>query len=231
MLVERTLTSEEIQKRIGKTFVGLASDCDNPEREVEKLMRDNLKDARMLPFVAIITHDGKWVSGWSGSRAMYGVLEEIEKAEKSPHLQASAATRKKMASLLKTARKGLEKQNWGATLKAHQSVAKMWGRCQERDEIAALTDKARAWATDQFERVLAHAKDNEDMVPARKMLSGVKKHFRGEPEADDSSMGNKALAKLVSLRKIEAKGKKRPDLRAKAQKQFAKTRWAVLFDE
>ena len=56
-----------MKKRLGSLVVGLASDCDNPETDVEKIMRAHLPDAQTLPFVAFVTHHGKRVRGFSGS--------------------------------------------------------------------------------------------------------------------------------------------------------------------
>ncbi|MDH3592646.1 MAG: hypothetical protein OER88_12245 [Planctomycetota bacterium] len=229
--MERVLPTEEIKERLAKLAVGLAADCDRPERGVESLMRANLPNAQMLPFVAFVTHDGKWVGGYSGSKAMYAFLEEIEKAEKTPHLQASRADRKKLAGLIPRAQKAAEKNNWKTVVKAGQTAAGIWGRCPEREQIAALVGEARAWANTQFAEAIKIARTATDLVPARKLLSGVKKHFAKDPEAGEAAAGLKALGKLASILKIEAKGTPRPDLREKYAKPFEDTRWAVIFDK
>lgn len=47
-------------------FVALASDCDDPEAEVD-LLAGHLEDASMLPFVLFATPDGRFAGGMSGA--------------------------------------------------------------------------------------------------------------------------------------------------------------------
>ncbi len=210
--------------------VGLSSDCDNPESDVAKLMREHLKNARTLPFVGFVTHDGKWVAGFSGYKDAGAFLNEIEKAEKTPHLQASAATRQKIAKMVTTAAKAADKGQWKVAVKAGQTVAKMWGRCPERTQISALVAKARAWANTTFDEAIKSARAGEDLKEAKKAIAGVRSNFAKEPEADEAATGLKALSKLASVRKIEAKGRSREGLREKAAKPFEGTRWTKLFE-
>lgn len=66
--MQRVLPDPKIKQRLADLAVGLASNCDAPEQSVEQLMRANLPNARTLPFVAFVSHDGKWVRGFSGFR-------------------------------------------------------------------------------------------------------------------------------------------------------------------
>jgi hypothetical protein len=80
-LAERILPHPRIRGRLSAAAVGLAADCDHPEGSVYWLFRRNLPGARMLPFVAFLTEDGQWVTGWSGSRSLEFVSQSLEVAE------------------------------------------------------------------------------------------------------------------------------------------------------
>ena len=64
--MERVLPSREIKGTMAELAVGLAADCDNPEAAVGQIFRERLPGATGLPFVAFMTHDAKWVEGYSG---------------------------------------------------------------------------------------------------------------------------------------------------------------------
>lgn len=56
----------QIAPLLQASFVALASDCDDPEPEVE-LLAGQLEDAYMLPFVLFVAPDGRFVGGMSGA--------------------------------------------------------------------------------------------------------------------------------------------------------------------
>ncbi len=58
-------------------FVALASDCDDPEPEVQQLAM-KVENAMMLPFVILADADGQFLEGHSGAVApeqLRGMLE------------------------------------------------------------------------------------------------------------------------------------------------------------
>src|SRR5262245_11983414 len=66
-LVTLILPAESVRARISRLAVGLAAECDEPDPRIEALFEKNLQCAVMLPFVAVVTPDLQWVTGWSGS--------------------------------------------------------------------------------------------------------------------------------------------------------------------
>lgn len=71
----------EIAPLLQKHFVALASDCDDPEAEVEQLA-GQLEDAYMLPFVIFTDSDGNFLRGLSGAvnpMTFKRTLEELSK--------------------------------------------------------------------------------------------------------------------------------------------------------
>ncbi|HKX46632.1 MAG TPA: thioredoxin family protein, partial [Planctomycetota bacterium] len=65
-LVQSVVPRPEIAALLTAHFVCLASDCDDPEPEVEALATA-LEDATMLPFVLFADADGRFLEGSSGA--------------------------------------------------------------------------------------------------------------------------------------------------------------------
>jgi hypothetical protein len=231
VLVERVIPAPEIKNRIADLAVGLVADCDRPENDVEKIMRANLAGAQKLPFVAFVTHDGKWVEGYSGAKRPGDFLAVLEKAEDTPYLKATPAVQKKLAGLAAKAEKAAKKGDWRTVMKSAQAADKTTGRCPERTQIQTLVDSARAWAAAQFTSAIKHARTKDGVAASRKALSAVKKQFSGQPEASVAHEGSKALKRLERIRKVEAKGSAVEDLREKAARDFKGTIWEALFNE
>ena len=229
--MQRVLPHEDIKAKIADLAVGLATDCDRPEGAVETIIRANLPDASTLPFVALITFDGKWVDGYSGAKTA-GAFEVILKsAAKTPYLRASAATRKKLAGLIARAEKAAAKGSWKSVVKADQAAAKLWGRCPERKRMAKLMRKASRWARGQLYDAAKLAQATTDLGVPRKTLMDVKKKLAGQPEADDAANGLKALREMAKILKAESGGKDAAAGREKAAAAFQGTRWAAIFNK
>lgn len=80
-LAERVLPSAQIRGRISSVAIGLAAECDTPEREVYTLFRQHLPGARSLPFVAFVTPRGRWITGWAGYAGPSTVSSHLASAE------------------------------------------------------------------------------------------------------------------------------------------------------
>jgi hypothetical protein len=80
-LVTTVLPNPAVRERLGAVAVGLASDCDRADPRVERILAQRLGHASMLPFVAVVTHDLRWVTGWSGGMEVHGVSRELATCE------------------------------------------------------------------------------------------------------------------------------------------------------
>lgn len=221
-----------MKARLGALAVGLAADCDAPESEVEQIMSANLAGAQMLPFAGFVSFDGKWVDGFSGFRDEAEFKKVLEVADKSPLLNATDATRKKLAAIVKIAEPAAKKGDWKSVVKASKDASKMFGRCPEREALSGFVKQARDWANVQFDAVVKDARSGADLTEARKKLNEVKRHFAGEPEGADADMGLKAIAKLSVLAAAEASGAPVPaGARAKAASEYKDSRWAQIFEK
>jgi hypothetical protein len=80
-LVSNVLPNPMVRHRLAAVAVGLASDCDRADPRVERILSQRLGHASMLPFVAVVTHDLRWVTGWSGGMEVHGVAREISTCE------------------------------------------------------------------------------------------------------------------------------------------------------
>ena len=96
MLVEHALPQKDVKSKLQTLAIGLAADCDAAEPAVEELMTANLSGASSLPFVALLTPDGRWIDGHAGSLDAPELLQMLAKAEKSPLLDAAPAVRKQL---------------------------------------------------------------------------------------------------------------------------------------
>ena len=228
--MQRVLPHEDVKAKIADLAIGLAANCDSPESAVAQIMRANLPGASTLPFVAFITHDGKWIDGFSGHKTAGAFAVVLDKVEKSPLLQASEATRKKLAALVARARKAAAKGSWKSVVKAGQAAAKLKGRCPERKQMAKLMRSASRWARGQLYEAAKLAQAADNLGVPRKTLMDVKKKFAGQPEADDAANGLKALRAMAKIVKAESGGKDAAASREKAADTFKGTRWVAIFN-
>lgn len=229
--MQRVLPSPGVKELAAKNAVGLATDCDEPEDAVLELFRKNLPDARVLPFVAFLTPAGEWIEGSSGYLEPAQLQQALERAARSPLLDAPPAVRKQLEKPAAAVKAALERGDWKPVLAAAREAAKSCGRCPERTAIQEAEQRARAWAKEQLDLAAREAGPGADVPAAKKRMSEVKRHFAGEPEGADVDLGLKAIARIHSVRGTEANGNPAPDLRAREAKAFAGTRWVVVFDK
>jgi len=79
--VQGVVPHPEIAPVLRLHFVALASDCDDPEPEVEALAM-HLEDATMLPFVLFADAQGRFLKGMSGAvnpMTFKRTIEELSK--------------------------------------------------------------------------------------------------------------------------------------------------------
>ncbi|MCZ6596681.1 MAG: hypothetical protein O7B99_03485 [Planctomycetota bacterium] len=69
----------DVAPLLQESFVALASDCDAPEPEVERLAM-NLEGAMMLPFLLLADAEGNYLDGTSGAISPEGLRMLLEKA-------------------------------------------------------------------------------------------------------------------------------------------------------
>ena len=230
--MERVIPHAKVKDRIAALAVGLFTDCDRPERDVEKIMRAHLPNASTLPFAGFVTHKGEWVGGFSGFKDTRAFLAVLEAAEKTPYLQASKAVQKKLAALVAKAEKATDKGDWKPVMQAARAGAKTTGRCPERQALAGLVKKARAWAAGEFDAAVRFARPGGDLMKARQTLSAVRKQFAGEPEGADASKGLKAVQALSRIVDAESGDSPPPaGIREKAARPYRDTRWASIFEK
>lgn len=227
--MQRVLPTSPVKERIAALALGLAVDCDGPPSDVDEILRANLPDASALPFVAFLTPDGQWVDGASGFQDNAAMLALIERAAKSPLLEAKPAVRKQLEKPAATAMAAVAKSDWKTVLVAAREAGKSTGRCPERASIRAAEQQARAWAAAQLDTAAQEAAAGGDLVAVRKRLAAVKQHFTGEPEGADAETGSKAVQRLQTVREVEANPNPARDLRERSAAPYKGTRWAAIF--
>lgn len=90
-LVARVLPAPAVRSRIADACIGLAADCDDPDPRVEAVFRREMPDASLLPFVAVVSPDLEYVTGWQGSMDVDGCCGQLAKVEA---WRASAAAKR-----------------------------------------------------------------------------------------------------------------------------------------
>jgi len=98
-LASSVLPHSRIRGRISSLAIGLAAECDRPEREVALLFQQNLRNARMLPFVAFLTPRGRWITGWGGYADVSDLEGHLDLAEARHRSIFGRATRGPAPSL------------------------------------------------------------------------------------------------------------------------------------
>lgn len=81
VLVQVTMPLPCVKDRFSALCVGLASDCDEMDPRVDEIFRANLKGARVLPYVGVLTADLQWITGWAGAATPQQVSCHLSKAE------------------------------------------------------------------------------------------------------------------------------------------------------
>jgi hypothetical protein len=228
--VERVLPSPELKDRIADLAVGLASNCDFADTEVEELIRKHMKHARLLPFVAFVTPEFEWIAGFSGSERPEEILRIIEEVENSPLLQLPENRRKWIATLVERSKRSAEAGNWMRVMRNVRETRGVFGRSPERDALEAIADKARAWANGRFAAAIELAQTGGDLRDARKAIEEARKHFRKEPEYRDAGRGLSAIRRVAEIRKLEGDGEPDMALRKKAAEEYKGTPWAAAFE-
>jgi hypothetical protein len=80
-LCSQVLASGQIRARLSKIAIGLASECDRPEREVQQLFRRHLPNPKLLPLCGFVTPDGRWIAGFWGGRSVSQFQGDLARAE------------------------------------------------------------------------------------------------------------------------------------------------------
>ncbi|MCC7138963.1 MAG: hypothetical protein IT460_11120 [Planctomycetes bacterium] len=93
ILVQKILPALGVRERASAACVGLAADCDEPDPRVQAIFQAAMPDASLLPFVAIVTPDLRWVTGWQGGIGADEVVRHLAKAEALRARPCAAPTR------------------------------------------------------------------------------------------------------------------------------------------
>ncbi len=81
ILVAQVLPAPAVKSRISAACVGLAADCDEPDPRVEAVFQKSMPNASLLPFVAVVSPDLEYVTGWQGGIEIAGCCAELGKIE------------------------------------------------------------------------------------------------------------------------------------------------------
>lgn len=92
-LASEVLAERGVRARIGRIAIGLAAECDQPERAVSQILYANLRNPRVLPFVGFVTPEGRWVTGFCGGIHVAGFQAHLARAERE-HARWTAAARR-----------------------------------------------------------------------------------------------------------------------------------------
>ena len=91
-LVSRVLPAPAVKSRLSARCVGLAADCDEPDPRVEAVFRRAMPDASLLPFVAVVSPDLDYVTGWQGAMDVAACSLEVARVEAWQERAARRAT-------------------------------------------------------------------------------------------------------------------------------------------
>ena len=91
VLVSRVVTDARVRSRMSKAAVGLAAECDRPEQTIQLMFRRHLASANMLPFVAFLTADGDYITGFAGSSSVDRFRAEVRADPHTNGLHAGVA--------------------------------------------------------------------------------------------------------------------------------------------
>lgn len=213
-LVQKVLPSDSLRRRVQGLCVGLAADCDEPEPKVAAIFCANLPGAFLLPFVAVLSPDLEWVTGWSGGKS----AEEV-----GMHLDRGEAFRR--SARVAEAKRAAEAGRWGRVVRLAQEAG--GGRSgPDAEEWRALLARADAWAEKALADAVAAAKAGR-CEEAQRLLDAVEREMPGRWAADDAEVGKKALKRREALEAIAKDAQ--AEARRAARTEYAGTRWAVLF--
>ena len=228
--MEGVLTNPKVRPRIAKLCVGLGAPADPPEMEQDLLiyLSKHFEGKGSLPYIVFLTHDRKWVRGFSDTRTLAQFLDDLDKVEQSPLVPASKEVETKLATAAKQAEHLVEAEDWVKLMALVRSTKSLTGRCAQRNELDELTQSVRDHAAARFDWVEETVASEGAIAAAKKELKSLQKLMKGEPEADIAATGVAAL--FVYARVGKLKDAAATKARAAAAKQFAGGRWAALFD-
>jgi hypothetical protein len=217
-LVSKVLPDSSVAPRMSKVAVGLAADCDDPEPEVEALLRRNLPASATLPLVGFVLPDGRWLCGFGGAIDARRFLEHVAAAERWVAAEAAA---RRSAPCLARARSAAARGAWCEVVRL----------CREHGtrepEMASLRRDARTWVEDRLaEAVSLLGAGRYDQAVAE--CAAVERAMQGEPEGAEARMGARAAALLKAIAAVPASDADADALRARAAQELRGTRWAAL---
>lgn len=79
IFIEKTLP--KFKDRLKDNFVGVVSNIDEPAKRIADLIKENMSDARTLPFVMLLDKNGKWLGGVWGNITDKEFKELLDKAK------------------------------------------------------------------------------------------------------------------------------------------------------
>jgi hypothetical protein len=92
VLVSQVIADPRVAPEISRSAVGLALEVDELDAAVDGLFHDHLPNARMLPFVAFVTPDGEWITGFAGRTSVAGFLDHLSQARSAIRRPSGSAT-------------------------------------------------------------------------------------------------------------------------------------------
>ena len=245
-----------LKDRFSDLCVGLAADCDTPDPRVETIFKTGLPGAGALPFVAFVSPDLGWITGWAGATTPSDIGPHLKVAEtwraraavartgggRTPPPavpagasvlgQAPRAARGTPASDFEKARSLLFQARLAAGAGRHGEVLRLdveAGRLAVRvepAEWATLGQHATAWAETCLCAAATAARARK-CEDAAKLLADVRREMEGRPAESEAVRGERAVAKLKSVDAVPAAGK--DAAREAAAKEFQGSRWEALF--
>jgi|SRR5579862_4587220 len=203
---ERVLPSPEVVALLSSKFVCLKVDADNPGPAAK--FTGQVK-GDILPFIAYVSPDGKFISGTSGFRSVPVFLADLEAVLRSDVLKVPADLERKLSKLADQAAKDLEANKVSAVLKAAREAEAARGFSASKDKIDELHSQVLGLGREKLKEASQLCADGK-FDESGAALSALIREFKGSEIEHAAVAANKALDRFKAASKeSDPKGARR----------------------
>jgi hypothetical protein len=194
---ERVFPSPEVAALLSTKFVCLKVDADNPGPAAK--YTGQVK-GDILPFIAYVSPDGKFISGTSGFRSVPVFLADLEAVLRSDALKVAPELERRLAKLADQAAKDLEANKIPAVVKAAREAEAARGFSASKDKICELYNQLLGVGRERLKEASQLCADGK-FDESGAALSALVRDFKGSDLERSAVVATKALDRFKAASK------------------------------
>lgn len=194
---EQVFPAADVVAVLNSKFVCLKVDADNPGpagKYTSQVKGD------ILPFIAYVGPDGKFISGTSGFRSVQVFLADLEAVLRSDALKVAPELERKLAKAADQAAKDLDANKPAAVLKAVREADAIRGFSASKDKLDELRKQVLGLGRERLKEAAQLCADGK-FDESGAALAALSRDFKGSDLERATVVANKALDRFRSAAK------------------------------